>query len=852
MNNLGSRFMQRKLSLESNSFLAILIIFLFPAVAAFAGAATANNPPGRGTSVKQTVTAKPVSNDKVVELQIQPAKIEFTDSRESRRLLIIGKTADGGTRDLSRSAKVVPMDEHVSLDTEGYLSPLKEGDTKIKVQAEGLEAQVPVTTRGLSKSKPVVFVRDVAPILNKVGCTSGSCHGAAKGKNGFKLSLRGYDPEFDYQMLVQDIAGRRTNRVDPPRSLMLAKPTMQVAHGGGLRIDLESRYYNTILQWISDGTPFGDPEASKVDQLEVMPKEILMNKHGLSQQMLVVAHYRDGGTRDVTREANFTSNTPTVAEVTQDGYLTSLRKGEAALLVRYAGKFVATNVTVLEDRPDFQWVQLPQFNYIDRHVDAKLKKLRILPSKIASDTEFLRRVYLDLIGLPPTPEEVRAFLNDPAESRARRSQWIEKLMARPEFVDHWAVKWGDLFQNNRKLVGDKGVWIYRDWIRKSIAENKPYDQWVRELLTAKGSTFENPAANFFRVAKEPKVAMETTTQLFLGVRMVCAQCHDHPFEQWTQNQYYQMTAFFSAIGVKEGIDSQEEIVYEKRDEYDTKHPKTGMVVKPKYLFGSSDAIKPDDDRRRDLVQWLTSKDNPYFAKSVSNRVWSYFMGRGIIDPVDDIRAGNPSSNEPLLAALTKDLTDHNFDLKHIMRSIVNSRTYQLSFETNEWNKGDEVNFSHTMPRRLPAETLFDAISVVAGTQLNLKDVPRGFRAAQFPDPTIGMGGFLDLFGRPQRESACECERRGDVSLTQALNLINGPFVADAIGDPEGRISKLVIDKAPDKKLIEELYLAAYSRLPDSKEMEMGLKYLGSSPNRVEKSQDLMWALLNSNAFLFNR
>jgi hypothetical protein len=421
-------------------------------------------------------------------------------------------------------------------------------------------------------------------------------------------------------------------------------------------------------------------------------------------------------------------------------------------------------------------------------------------------------------------------------------------------VDHWAVKWGDLFQNTRKFVGDKGVWQYRDWIRRSLAENKPYDQWVREVLTAQGSTFENPAANFFRIAKNPKVAMETTTQVFLGIRMVCAQCHDHPFEQWTQNQYYQMAAFFSTIGVKEGIDSQEEIVYVKRNEEERniKHPKTGNIVPAKYLFGDSKGLSQEGDRRNDLVRWLTSKDNPYFAKAVANRIWSYFFGRGIIDPVDDIRAGNPPSNEPLLAALTKDLTDHNFDLRHLIRTIVTSRTYQLTYRTNEWNQGDEVNFSHALPRRLPAETLFDAIGVATGSALKFKDVPQNFRAQQFPDPTVGMGGFLDLFGRPQRDSACECERRSDVSLSQALNLINGSTVSDAIADPEGRIAQWVIGKVPDKKLVEELYLAALSRPPDTKEFELGLKYLADSPNRAEKAQDLMWALINSNAFLFNR
>ncbi|MCI0628498.1 MAG: DUF1549 domain-containing protein [Acidobacteria bacterium] len=807
----------------------------------------------KGTTSRTAPAAKPSDPSKAVELKVQPTKLVLTGPTDSRRLLISARLADGSQIDLSRSAKLTALDDRIRIDSDGFVSGLKEGESRIRVEERGLQAEVPVTVQTMTPSK-ISFVRDVMPIINKVGCTSGTCHGAAKGKNGFKLSLRGYDPHFDYEMLVHDISGRRINRVDPPRSLALAKPTMQVAHGGGMRFDLDSRYYQTLLQWISQGTLYGDPEASQVKRIEVLPGEILMPRPGLAQQIQVIARYADGADRDVTREASYTSSVPTVAEVTQDGHLTTLRRGEAALLIRYEGRFVPLPVTVLEGRPGFQWTQLPQHNYIDRHVDAKLKKVETLPSEIASDAEFLRRVYLDLIGIPPTPEETRAFLAEPGEQRLKRSRCIDKLMARSEFVDHWAVKWGDLFQNTRKFVGDKGVWQYRDWIRRSLAENKPYDQWVCEVLTAQGSTFENPAANFFRIAKNPKVTMETTTQVFLGIRMVCAQCHDHPFEQWTQNQYYQMAAFFSTIGVKEGIDSQEEIVYVKRNEEERniKHPKSGNIVPAKYLFGDSKGLSQEGDRRNDLVRWLTSKDNPYFAKAVANRIWSYFFGRGIIDPVDDIRAGNPPSNEPLLRALTKDFTDYNFDLRHLIRTIVNSRTYQLTYRTNEWNQGDEVNFSHALPRRLPAETLFDAISVATGSALKFKDVPQNFRAQQFPDPTVGMGGFLDLFGRPQRDSACECERRSDVSLSQALNLINGSTVSDAIADPEGRIAHWVIGKVPDRKLVEELYLAALSRPPDTKEFELGLKYLAESPNRAEKAQDLMWALINSNAFLFNR
>jgi hypothetical protein len=395
------------------------------------------------------------------------------------------------------------------------------------------------------------------------------------------------------------------------------------------------------------------------------------------------------------------------------------------------------------------------------------------------------------------------------------------------------------------------MWTYHEWIRHALASNKPYDAMVRELLTARGSTFRNPPANFFRFTREPKLAMETTSQLFLGVRMVCAQCHDHPFEQWTQNQYYQFAAFFGSMAVKTGVDSEEEIVYDKREEFEVLHPKDGRPMGAKFLFEAGKTALEEDALRESLAAWVTSRDNPYFAKAITNRIWSYFFGRGIIDPVDDIRASNPPSNPALLDALTKDFLDHNFDLRHLIRTIVNSRTYQLTYRTNEWNTDDESNFSHFYPRRLSAEQLFDAIYVATGSKIRFKDLPENARAQDFPDPQVGRGGFLDLFGRPERQTSCECERRSDVSLVQALNLLNGGTIADAIADADGRIAKSVLKGVADRGLIEELYLGALSRLPEPSELDMAQTYLARGP-RAERAQDLLWALLNSNAFLFNR
>ncbi len=703
-------------------------------------------------------------------------------------------------------------------------------------------------------AEQLTFLKDVMPVLNKAGCTSGPCHGSAKGKNGFKLSLRGYDPEFDYEALLYDVSGRRFNRADPARSLVLAKPTMQVAHGGGLRFETDSRYYKLILEWLRTGAPFGDPAKDKVVKLEVSKAEFFFDRPGAKEQIRTVAHYADGSTRDVTAEASVTSNTPDIAEVNAESVIETKRKGEAALLVRYEGKFVTVPLTVLNPKPGFVWAALPQHNYIDRLIDAKLKRLHIQPSGPASDAEFLRRASLDLTGVPPTPQEIRAFLAEAGDARTKRARAIDALMKRPAFVDHWTVKWGDLLQNSRRYLGDKATWGFREWIRDSIASNKPYDAMVRELLTSRGSAYENPAANYYRVMREPKLSMEKTSQVFLGVRMVCAQCHDHPFEQWTQNQYYQLAAFFAAVGLKPGYETGDEILYLKRDDNVVKHPKTGRVMEPEYLIASIGAppIPKAGDRREALAEWLTSKNNPFFAKAIVNRMWSYFFGRGIIDPVDDIRASNPPVNEALLTALTKDFVDHGFDLHHLMRTIVNSRAYQASIATNEWNEEDSINFSHQMPRRLSAEQLQDALFVATGSRPVFPEVPDDLLAQQLPDPHVGKDGFLDLFGRPQRESACECERRTDLSLPQALNLVNGEDIARAIADPKGVVARLITAGVTDRQLIEELYLGTLSRPPSAAEYDQAVTFLRKGESRAGRAQDLLWALVNSKAFLFNR
>ncbi|MGH7202368.1 MAG: DUF1553 domain-containing protein, partial [Planctomycetaceae bacterium] len=750
-------------------------------------------------------------------LEVFPAKLELGHVRDARRLLVTGVTEDGLRFDLTPQARFQPAADHVAIDRDGYVVPKQAGETTITVSAGGLVATVPVVVKDVS-DRPVSFVREVIPIISKVGCNAGTCHGSANGKAGFKLSLRGYDTLFDYTALVDDISGRRFNRAEPGQSLMLLKPTQAVPHEGGFLFDEESRPYELIRQWIAEGCRYEDQ--SRVASLSVHPEKPVLQSTENGQQLVVLAHYDDGSLRDVTREAVFETSNFEVATVSATGLVDAVRRGEAAALVRYEGQYAAAPVTVIGDREGYVWKSSPEFNYIDGLVNKKLQRTKLLPSDLCTDAEFLRRVSIDLTGLPPTADEVRAFLADERDTRTKRQEKIDELFASPAFVDHWTLKWSDLLLSNRKSIKEKGVWGFRNWIRHSIAVNKPYDQFARELMTASGSSFENPAANYYRIAREPKEVMENMTQVFLGTRFNCNQCHDHPFERWTQQQYYELSGYFAGVGRKPGIAADDEIIVSLRQPATIEHPNTGEAVEPKFPFEHEGTYREIKNPRRQLAEWLTDPKNPYFARSIVNRYWSYFFGIGIIEPVDDIRASNPPSNPELLDALEKDFIEHGFDLKRLVRTIVSSHSYQRSFRPNEWNEDDALNFSHAQPRRLTAEELFDAIKVASGAPTDLPGVPKGFHATQLPDPEVDVP-FLDMFGRAPRESPCECERTSTVSLAQTLSLVNGPLVAESIAHPQGRIATAAAAGKSSEELIEDVYLAALCRYPtDAERAEM--------------------------------
>lgn len=786
----------------------------------------------------------------LIAIEAYPPQIELAGRFAYRQLILTALTEEGQRIDVTRLAQLEAPIDVASVSAGGLVRSVADGQANL-VYVLGLhKVTVPVTVSGVEGEYRASFVRDVQPAMSKMGCNAGTCHGSDQGKNGFKLSLRGYDPEFDHRALTDDLAGRRFNRSAPEQSLMLLKPAGGVPHVGGVLTTAGDPYYEIIKNWIAQGVPL-DLESPRVTSIEVLPKDPQVPLPGMKQQMIVLATYSDGTSRDVTADSFIESSQTEIAECDKQGLVTAVRRGEAAVLARYEGSYAATTITVMGDRSGFVWQEPPHNNFIDELVYAKLAKLKVQPSQLCDDAEFIRRVYLDLTGLPPEPQQVRDFLADQRETWVKRYELIDRLIGSPDYVEYWTNKWADLLQVNRRFLSEKGAWALRRWIKQSIAENVPYDQFAHAILTGSGSTFENPAAAYLRVLREPADAMENTTQLFLGIRFNCNKCHDHPFERWTQNQYYELAGYFAQVNRKPGPNPDEEVVYDT-SAGEVPHAKSGQPLPPQFPFQADLTVDHDASRRQQFAQWAVSRDNQYFALSYVNRIWSYLLGVGLIEPVDDIRAGNPPSNPELLDRLTEEFIASGFDTRALIRRICQSRAYQHSIVTNRWNEDDQTNFSHAIARRLPAETLYDTVKRATGSQTNLPGLPAGYGATQLPDSGVELpGGFLGLFGRPPRESACECERSSGVVLGQALNLVNGPVISDAISDPNNRITQLVQEQPDDALLVEELFIAILCRPPRADEILTGLKALREAEDRLSGAQDLAWALLNSPAFLFN-
>jgi WD40 repeat protein len=795
-----------------------------------------------GASLKQGRHApmdRPPPGLDVVELTVTPSEVVLDNPHSYQQALLTGRLASGELVDLTRQAAWHPDTPVSEVDQLGTIRPSVDGRGTIVVGYGAYQATVAVEVSGLSGDYHPDFIRDVMPIISRLGCNAGTCHGSKNGKNGFKLSLRGYDPLADVRALVEDHAARRVNLASPDDSLMLLKATGAVPHEGGVVTERDSHYYGVLREWIADGARF-DAESRKVARIELFPTNPVLASAGGQQQFRVVAHYPEGTTRDVTHEAILQSGNTDVATADDYGLVTAVRRGEAAILARYEGAYAATTLTVMGDREGFEWQPPETWGRIDELVADKWQRLKLQPSELCTDSDFLRRVYLDLTGLPPSGDEVRAFLADSRPVRAKRDEVIDRLIGSAAFVDHWTNKWADMLQVNAKYLGTDGARLFREWIRVQVEQNTPYDRFVYAVLTATGSNKEHPEASYFKILRAPDVIMENTMHLFLATRFNCNKCHDHPFERWTQDQYYQTAAYFAHVALSEDADNSQgqriggsdvesakplyEIVADGPSG-DVIHERTRAVTPPAFAYDATFSCDAGASRRVQLASWLTARDNPYFATSYVNRLWGYLLGVGIIDPLDDIRAGNPPTNRELLEYLTEQFVEHDFDVRHILRLICTSRTYQLSIETNRWNQEDTTNFSHALPRRLPAEVLFDAVHAVTGSQPRIPGVPPGTRAAQLADPQVDVpSGLLANLGRPPRESACECERASDVQLASVMSLLNDPAIAAAIADPENALARLVELAPDDDKVIEEVFLRILNRPPSDKERAVVLAH----------------------------
>ncbi len=761
----------------------------------------------------------------LASLSVEPDEVRLNGAHSYNQLLINGTLDTGDTVDVTRMAKYVLESDVASVNSYGHVSGDTDGLAALVVSLGDQALGVPVMVEDTQSEEPVSYVQDVMPVISKMGCNAGTCHGSKDGKEGFKLSLRGYDPIYDTRAWTDDLKSRRVNLASPDDSLMLLKATGAVPHVGGQLTQPGKDYYEIVRQWIAEGAKL-DLDVPRVASIAMLPEKPVVQQIGAKQQMRIVATYTDGTQRDVTAESFINSSNTDVAAVNAAGVVTTLRRGEAPVLARFEGAYAATTVTVMGDRTGFVWTEPEAQSRLDELVADKWERLKITPSGLCTDAEFVRRVYLDLTGLPPTIEVVKAFLSDERESPVKRDELIDQLIGSDEYVTYWSNKWADLLQVNSKFLGKPGAVAFRDWIRTQVAANTPYDELCYQVLTADGSNKDNPAASYYKILREPDAMMENTTHLFLGVRFNCNKCHDHPFERWTQDQYYETAAFFARVGLKkdeasgdqkiggtavEGAKPLYEVVFEK-PEGEIKHDRTGAVTPPAFPYDADFSVSDEATRRERLAKWITSPDNHYFVESYVNRVWGYLMGVGLIEPLDDIRAGNPPSNPELLDWLSGEFVRSDFNVQELMRTICKSRTYQLSIETNEWNEDDNLNFSHAVARRLPAEVLYDAVYTVTGAQMKIPGVPEGTRAAALSDAGSELtDNFLANLGRPARESACECERSSDLQLGPVMALMNGPTVSDAISQPENAITSLVTQHEDDTKVFEELFLRILNR-----------------------------------------
>jgi hypothetical protein len=784
----------------------------------------------------------------LTKIEVFPPEVRLTGARD-RQLVTVQAAYDNGiTRDVTAETSFQPADPTLLRRDGATYWPVKDGQTTLAAEFGGQKVEVPVTVEKAEQVAPISFRLDVMPVFMRSGCNMGSCHGAARGKDGFRLSLFGFDPDGDHNRLTRELPGRRINLAVPADSALLEKAVGDVQHTGGKLFEKTDERYRNIHNWIAAGAPNDDVSTlPTVVGVDLYPKSAVLDGEGATQQMSLRARYSDGSDRDVTSLAVFISNNDNSAKITPEGLVTAGARGEAFVMARFETYTVGSPVLVLPKGMEFQYPDEPEANFIDGLVAAKLRKLRVAPSPLCSDETFLRRVYIDVIGLVPTLEESRRFLD--STDPDKRAKLIDELLDRKEFAELWVNKWAELLQVRTVLnqVSQKGMFLYYNWLVEKMQKNTPMDQFVKDLLGASGGTFSSPATNFYQTTLERLPLTENVAQVFMGMRIQCAQCHNHPFDRWTMDDYYAFSGFFSQIGRKPGEDYRETIVFNSGGGEAT-HPVGGRVMPPKFLGGATPDVA-GKDRRVVVAEWIASKDNPFFARSFVNRVWAQYFGIGIVEPVDDFRVSNPASNEELLDALAKRFLDTNYDLKGLVRDICNSRTYQRSTETNPSNATDTRNFARAQLRRIKAENLLDIISEVTETKDDFPGLPPGERAVRIADGGVSTY-FLTTFGRATRETVCSCEVKMEPTLSQALHLLNGNTINDKIAQG-GIVKRMVEAKRPPAECIDELYLRTLGRKATPDEHAHLDPLFGEGSNPETSLTDVFWALLNSREFLFN-
>ncbi len=791
------------------------------------------------------------------EIIVEPASVTLADGMARQRLLVTLRAPDGRLKDVTADC-VYEVDSPgvATVAAGGIVSPVGVGTAVVLARLGSLVATTPLRVMGMS-ARPVRFRRDVAPVFSKAGCNMGTCHGNLNGKGGFKLSLRGDDPAADLLSLTHDAWGRRLDVIRPGQSLILTKPTGQIAHEGGRRFTTGSAEAQIVRRWLEEGARDDAVNAPVLVTLRVLPSERILAPGSVSQQLVVMASFGDGETADVTRQVAFDVSDPTRATVTVDGLVRVSGPCETAISARFMDRRATVRLAFPADRPNFVWSGPPARHPIDAFVFTKLKALGVNPAPVASDPVFLRRAFLDAIGRLPNPGETDAFLSDKAPDK--RDRLVSALLERPEFADFWALKWADLLRNEEKTMGEKGAWVMERWLRDFVARDASLVELASRVVAGLGSTWKNPPASFHRVNRDPAMAAESVAQVFLGVRLQCARCHNHPYDVWKQDDYHGLAAYFANVARKEinnarsdRLDSHEingdEIVYLKGNAR-LINPRTGDWIYPRPL-GSPSTTGPPADALGSLARWL-GNDNRQFNRNLANRVWFHLMGRGIVEPVDDFRESNPPSNPPLLEAISDEFARNGTRLKPLVRFIMTSRTYQLSAATDATNKDDAANFSHALVKLLPAETLLDAVSQVLEVPERFKHAPRGSHAVQLPG-VQGDSGFLRTFGKPDRLLSCECERSDSTTLAQAFQMISGPAVRGKLEYGGNRIGRRLAEGASDRELLGEFYRACLCREPTAIESKMASAYLAIHHDRRAAWEDLVWALLNSKEFLLRR